>query len=218
MRFRVALGLAQRYMLQPDPQNLLDFGAGDGHFAVMLRRTFPTAVVDAFDPTPSMHSLLSEKSNTDSGISPVARVENLRREYDAIFCLEVLEHLQDESILRAVDVWRAHLKPNGVIIVSVPIETGMGGLLKNIIRFFISESHAYRRTVKDIIKSTLGMEVKRSDEAYINSHFGFSHARLKRLLKENGAIFHKSQYSPIPWAGRNNSQCFWVLTLNHTQR
>lgn len=210
-RFQIALDLSRRFVSRP--RNMLDYGAGDGHFAHILRAANPDAKVVAFDPGRSMASALKAKAAADAGLSVVFRKEEIDGTYDTIFCLEVLEHLQDDEILRALDLWRDHLREEGVVIVSVPIETGLGGLLKTAVRLGIGESHREGHSSRAMCKAVLGFEIDRGQASYIGSHIGFSHSRLRRLLQKSGVTIRQTRYSPMPWTGPINSQCFWVLSF-----
>lgn len=211
-RFQTALELAGRFLHQP--RELLDYGAGDGHFAQLLRRAFAGASITAFDPSRSMAKSIREKTAVDPKITAATQSEDLQSSYDAIFCLEVLEHLQDREIQRTLILWRKLLIKGGVAIVSVPIEIGLGGGLKTIIRLSIGEGKVKDQPTWNVFKSLLGFRIDRGHASYIDSHIGFSHLRLKRLLLENDVTIRKTSYSPIRWAGSLNSQCFWVLSFD----
>ena len=52
--------------------------------------------------------------------------------YDAIYCMEVLEHVVDPAPL--LDTFRRLLAPGGTLVISVPIETGLPVVVKQMVR------------------------------------------------------------------------------------
>lgn len=211
VRFQVALDLAKRF--KPEVTQALDYGAGDGYFAQILRRSFPASEVTTFDPSAIMEVAIRNKADGDHNIRVISNPESLRGPFDIIFCLEVLEHLQDEEIVRILARWREILRKDGVVIVSVPIETGLGGAVKTGVRMSIGEGHVGRYSSAQICKAILGGKIDRGQDSYIDSHVGFSHKRLIKLIERENIIVRKTRYSPLRWAGPINSQCFWVLGM-----
>ena len=105
----------------------------------------------------------------------------------------------------------ALLENNGKIIISVPIEIGIAGFLKNIIRYFIGQKHE-DSTLANIFKSLFGMKILRQENNFINSHIGFNYKNLEKLIYKNNFIIYKKVYSPFTFIGPFiNSQVFYVL-------
>jgi len=132
-RFETGLRLARRFK----GRRVLDYGCGDGTFLALL---------DATDAAPS-HALGVELDNVQvrdcqARFADRARLrfgliaelddEFHRERYDGVACMEVLEHVValDAVIER---LWRV-LSPDGTLIVSVPVETGIPLLVKQAAR------------------------------------------------------------------------------------
>nr|MBV6630648.1 class I SAM-dependent methyltransferase [Oceanococcus sp. HetDA_MAG_MS8] len=212
-RFETALALATRYK----GLEVLDYGAGDGHFAKRLLSKAPQ--VTAYEPLGHMHEQLRQNALDEiSGGRIIAerQYSNLGvAKYDLIFCLEVLEHLPERILLRSLEELQSLLSPTGVLIISVPIETGVSGLLKNCIRKMLRKPH-HGGTWPNILKSALNMPVGRfpgpANCSYIPSHIGFSHKSLRPKFEASGFSVIDTQFSPFPWFhGVLNSQVFFVL-------
>jgi SAM-dependent methyltransferase len=132
-RFRTALALAERFR----GKRVLDYGCGDGTFIALtlLGDSAPAAAVGV-----ELSSEMVEECRSRYRGEP--RLQFLttgeldaageRRRYDAVFCMEVLEHVIN---------WEPELKrlaqlvaPDGCVIISVPVETGIPLVVKQIVR------------------------------------------------------------------------------------
>ena len=131
-RFRTATELARRF----EGQSVLDYGCGDGTFAALLlaQEQTPHAVTGVEIDDWQVNNCRARL--TDPRLS-FERVESLTPEthaasFDALFCMEVLEHVVDWEPL--FERWRWLVVPNGAIVVSVPVETGPVLLFKQAVR------------------------------------------------------------------------------------
>jgi SAM-dependent methyltransferase len=132
-RFRVGLGLARRFA----GTRVLDYGCGDGTLLalVMSEPARPASAVGC-EIHPRLVDDCRSRLGHLAGLSFVAVNELDRPEhegaYDAVFCMEVLEHVFDrEPLLERFD---RLLAPSGLLIVSVPVETGPALLVKQCAR------------------------------------------------------------------------------------
>ncbi len=100
---------------------------------------------------------------------------------------------------------------HGKLIISVPIETGIAGLIKNLIRWMIRQQHATK--FSDVIKAFLGMRVERIVErGYIYSHIGFRFKDFEKILEKENFKVSKQLTSPFGFLGAfANSQMFYVV-------
>jgi hypothetical protein len=103
------------------------------------------------------------------------------------------------------------LTDDGYVILSVPIETGLGGFLKNIARILLKQTHS-NTSLKNIFKSAFNIKIDRGEEAYISSHIGFDYKKLEKLFKINGFKIISKSFSPLPiFRSVVNSQVFYYL-------
>ncbi len=112
---------------------LLDYGCGDGTFLAMLdaRPWAPARAVGV-----EIDGRLVEDCARRFADHPRLRFAHFkdmtselhRGRYDAVVCMEVLEHVVDvEGMLGQLDAW---LKPGGRLLISVPVETGLPLIIK----------------------------------------------------------------------------------------
>jgi 2-polyprenyl-3-methyl-5-hydroxy-6-metoxy-1,4-benzoquinol methylase len=131
-RFRLAAQLASAAA----GGRLLDYGCGDGTFIALTHGTFASAIgcdIDAaqlaecrrrFGDLADVRFILTAELDTPANA----------RAYDAVTCMEVLEHCMDAERVRVLDVLRGLVAPGGRAIISVPIEVGPALLGKQFFR------------------------------------------------------------------------------------
>jgi SAM-dependent methyltransferase len=98
--------------------NLLDIGAGTGHFAHFMKKN--GWQVTALEPDSTARKVASEKLSLE--IKPLEELGQLvPQSFDVITLWHVLEHVQD--LTGYVEHFKALLKPEGVLIIAVPNHT-----------------------------------------------------------------------------------------------
>ena len=176
---------------------LLDYGAGDGYMFVCLSKyNYGKLSLFAYEPSPGQHSDLLE--NLDKHNLTVSCFRKLGDDkFDIILCTEVLEHFSYKSAVIHIKKIKNILTKKGTLIISVPIEVGLSGLLKNLIRFLLNTTHE-GLTLKTLIRSFFDLPIPRDNDDYIDSHIGFSFNKLEKILLESGFCIKKKYYSPFP--------------------
>ena len=132
-RFATALDIARRF----SGKRILDYGSGDGTFLAlaMMADAPPAAAVGAElldDVIADCRVRYSaEPRMSFVKVTSLDAAEHAYR-YDAVFCMEVLEHVFDwePELARMSRV----LAPGGTLVVSVPVETGIPVLVKQVVR------------------------------------------------------------------------------------
>lgn len=134
-RFETGLKLARKRGLAG--KRVLDYGCGDGTFLSMLMAgpAAPSEAVGAEireDIVAECRARLGNRPGLSfTVISELGRPEH-RGTYDAVFCMEVLEHVvRLDAIL---DEMVALLKPSGQLLISVPVEVGPPVVVKQTMR------------------------------------------------------------------------------------
>ena len=123
--------------------------------------------------------------------------KKLKNKYYDIICVnEVFEHLNPPGVNETIKILKKIIKKKGIIIISVPIEVGLGGFFKNLIRVSINQKHANTNFV-NIIKSLLFLDIERPNLEYNPSHIGFNHIKFIQTLKKHRLNIKKIRYSPF---------------------
>jgi 2-polyprenyl-3-methyl-5-hydroxy-6-metoxy-1,4-benzoquinol methylase len=132
-RFDAAVSLCRGFA----GKRILDYGCGDGTFLAltMMNGAAPAAAVGAerfgYTVDECRERFLSEPRISFVEIASLDSPDHARR-YDAVFCMEVLEHVFDwEPELARLS---RLLSPGGTLVVSVPVEIGVPVIIKQIVR------------------------------------------------------------------------------------
>ena len=202
-RFSTAL----YFILKENFKNLLDYGAGDGHFLKEVSKIKTDIELVGFEPI--MDNTDSEKIKYYSDVSDIKD-----QKYDVITCFEVLEHFNSNAQNEILENIYNLLSDDGVVIISVPIEIYFPSFIKNIIR--IKYTKLDFQYIKNILKALFAMNIPeiRNEEGYIGTHLGFNYKKLELLFKKYFKIMQKKnspmEYLPVIV----NSQVFYKLKKN----
>lgn len=191
----------------------LDYGTGDGHFLFLIRAQLKIIKrVVGYEPIDSQFAQLKEFSEKAYGSEVEIYKDPPKGElFSKISCLEVLEHMTLENQKALLNQIRALMTDDGLFLLSVPIEVGISGLMKNIARILLRQTHP-ETTVENIIKSTFSMPINRPNQPYIYTHIGFNHKELEKIFIDVGLRIENKYYSPLPLLKNIiNSQIFYLL-------
>ena len=129
----MALRLSKQFV----GKKVLDLGCGDGTFLAMLmeQKWAPSNAVGA-EISAELVDDCRERLFNVSNLTFVSTEEldhnDHEHAYDAVFCMEVLEHVFDvETVLERV---KRLVAPNGRVLISVPVEIGLPLLVKQTAR------------------------------------------------------------------------------------
>jgi SAM-dependent methyltransferase len=132
-RFATVLQLARQFT----DRRILDYGSGDGTFlALAMMSDAPPALAVGAELLDHVIDDCRNRYRTEPRMSfvQVASLDTAAhmKRYDAVFCMEVLEHVFDwEPELARMS---RLLAPGGSLIISVPVETGLPVLVKQTVR------------------------------------------------------------------------------------
>lgn len=185
-RFRKTLELIDA---QPG-ETVLDYGCADGRLLKML----PESVKGiGYDPNP-------EYGMSDTSHLPCCSC-------DVITVCEVFEHVSEAEVSRILQECHRLLKPQGRLIVSVPIEVGLSALVKNLARWIKVRPLERQLTVGNVLRAAIYLPHKREPEYLdVYGHTGFDY----RKLELKGFRIARKVYSPLPFGALLNSQIFLV--------
>ncbi|PYR68873.1 MAG: hypothetical protein DMF87_09390 [Acidobacteria bacterium] len=222
---------AARRLLAPyQGGRLLDYGCGDGTLLFLVRDLFPQAI--GVDIDPKHIDSCRRRFGPLTQLAFTTAVSDVPAARDVIVCTEVLEHCCEDTLAHVIADVKRMLRPDGVFVVSVPIETGVTLLVKQLVRVLAGWRHIgdYQYTERYSMRELLRMVFARRDsaitrpvyEAQITSdvlvkfhgHKGFNWRALERRLSREFTV-RRRMFSPVSWSGGvAASQVWFVCTLS----
>jgi len=222
-RFR----LAARLSAYAARGRLLDYGCGDGTFIALTHGTFADAVGSDIDA-----AQLAECRRRFTGMDGVRFVQNAELDapghtgaYDAVTCMEVLEHCVDAERRRVLDDLGRLVAPAGRVIVSAPIEIGPALLGKQFFRALAAwrgyGDYKYRETYtpRELLAAALARPHLARAEYLVDTpsgpmhycgHKGFDWRTLEREILERFVV-EQRLFTPLgPLGALLNSQVWFV--------
>jgi 2-polyprenyl-3-methyl-5-hydroxy-6-metoxy-1,4-benzoquinol methylase len=192
--------------------SLLDYGCGDGAFLNALLK-YVALPVKLVGYEPFMDPIEANTVKIFAVMEDVLQFKDATTQtgFDLVTCFEVLEHFSPERQVEAISAMQGLLKPGGMLIISVPIESGVPGLVKNVVRRF-TQQRGNLYTIQNILRSLLRrpMPEYRLGQAY-QSHMGFYYEDLELILRSKFTLARR-EMTPLNALGKNfNSQIFYLL-------
>jgi 2-polyprenyl-3-methyl-5-hydroxy-6-metoxy-1,4-benzoquinol methylase len=224
-RFEIALEIGRELA----GKRVVDYGCGDGTFLAMLMEApkRPALAVGA-EVSEELLAGCRRRFSDRPGLEFVhvreTESEAQAGRYDAVICMEVLEHIVDmDPMLAKMD---RLLAPGGKLIVSVPVEIGLPVIVKQTVRRI-----AGWRGIGDYPGTspyTLG-ELARAlfagnalhitrprhrdpDGSEFFDHKGFNWKWLRGKIGERFEVVSTSA-SPVPWLGPQLASQVWITAL-----
>jgi SAM-dependent methyltransferase len=205
----------------------LDYGCGDGTFLALLMdgQPAPRIAVGA-EITTEIVNDCRERFKTQKGLHFML-VEDLDRPahqgaYDAIYCMEVLEHVVDPAQMLAT--FKRLLAPGGTLVISVPIETGVPVVVKQVVRRIAgwrgvghypgTTGYSLIELVRSVFaRSTQHITrpvIARDDGSTFHDHKGFNWRVLRGLVSAEFDLVREST-SPVEWLGPQLGTQRWLI-------
>ena len=168
---------------------ILDFGAGNGELCKLLSETYQGSQIICYEPS---HTLLSEAKENLKAFTQIEFCQDISnltpQTFDAVFCLEVFEHLPPEETIKALETIYDLLKSGGLLIIGVPIEIGIPALYKGLFR--MSRRYGeFDADIKNIVNSFLMNPPQKRPISEIEPglrfhypHMGFDFRHLEREI------------------------------------
>jgi SAM-dependent methyltransferase len=228
-RFRTALALARPFA----GGRVLDYGCGDGTLLGLLQNggAPPALAVGAeIDPrvvTDCRRRFVSVPGVRFEDISALDRDDEVGS-YDAVFCMEVLEHVDDALPLLAQ--FERLLRPRGTLVISVPIETGLPVLVKQLVRRVAgwrgignypgTSSYTPRELVASVFAGSAQHIVRpafdRGDGTVFHDHKGFNWRVLRGFVAARFDCV-RTLTSPFNWTGPHLGTQVWFVARRRAQ-
>jgi SAM-dependent methyltransferase len=222
--------MARRLVNPLAGKRLLDYGCGDASFLALVHDLFPVAVGADLD----------EKQNVDCrrrfadwpGLS-ILHTDELadpRHEhaYDVVTCMEVLEHCLEDKVEEILRLLRRLTAPDGIVIVSGPIEIGPSLLLKEALRtiagwrrlgdYKTKERYSLRELTKMVFagdrtaieRPSYRFEYAPGCEARSYGHKGFNWKTLRGRV-QNEFLIERTRFTALGWSRGWCSSQVWMV-------
>lgn len=178
-------------LVPEDAWRVVDYGAGDAEVAARLVERRQEVEAICFEPTPALLDEAAARTRGLPGVRLAASEEALPSDWaDAVFCLEVFEHLPDTECRAALATIERVLRPGGLLIVGAPIEVGPAALAKGAFRW-TRRAADFDARWGGIAAAAAGSPPRDRPVAeiapgrrYHPHHLGFDHRRFERMLNE----------------------------------
>ena len=213
---------------------LLDYGCGDGTFVALAHDLFRESVGADIDATQVLGC--SERLGGLAGVRFVTigalADPGHGGHYDAIVCMEVLEHCPTDLQARVLaDIDRLSA-PGGLVVISVPIETGPTLAVKQAVRAAAAlagqkeYSHRERYAPGEFVRMLFagrGSRIPREEftatapdgtVARFHGHKGFNWRILERMIAATFVI-ERRLYSPVRYTGPWLNSQVWFVCRKH---
>jgi SAM-dependent methyltransferase len=222
-RFATSLRLAREVA----GARALDYGCGDGTFLGLLMNGEPAPrLAVGAELTTSIVADCRERFKAQNGLHFML-IEDLERPahqgaYDVVYCMEVLEHVIDPAAM--LDAFERLLAPGGTLVISVPIETGIPVVAKQLVRRIAGwrgighypGTTAY--TPIEMLRSVFARSTQhitrpvhtREDGSAFHDHKGFNWRVLRRLVSARFDLLREST-SPVQWLGPHLGTQRWLI-------
>ena len=206
---------------------LLDYGCGDGTFLNLLAsQPGRPKVCGGAEVLPQTVMNCRERVRGDN-VNFVVIDELEQAEYcgayDAVFCMEVLEHMVDVGSV--LDRLTRLLKPGGKLIISVPVESGVPLLIKQAVRRIAGwrgigdypGTTSYTLTELSIGLFANGKRQhltrpvhQNGDGSCVHDHKGFNWMLLRNELRRRFLV-ETVFGSPLPWLTPHLASQVWFV-------
>jgi len=125
-RIKIALGF-----LPGSANKVLDIGAGYGFIEELIQKEGRKISLCGIDISPSGAERLNSKFGNKFKVGDIRKIPYPSNSFDAIFVLEVLEHIAPAETFLAFNEVKRVLRPGGILIISVPTNETVDGFSKN---------------------------------------------------------------------------------------
>jgi SAM-dependent methyltransferase len=221
--------LARRLVAAGAGGRLLDYGCGDGTFVAMVHSAFAEA--RGADVEPDQVAGCRARLGDLPGVSFVMTGDlgaSDEGAWTVVTCMEVLEHCLEAERRRILTELGRLCAPGGLVIVSVPIETGPSLVGKQFFRAvagfrgFGDYAHRERYSLREMVRGTAGLAVPRvvykghgaTGPFSYYGHKGFEWRDVQAEIAERLSIERRT-FSPLPWAGSLLNSQVWFICRPH---
>jgi SAM-dependent methyltransferase len=186
---------------------ILEVGGGIGNFTPCLASVAHSVV--SVEPNSFCHKQLAEQTKSLANVSVYnttaeALDHQLPPDYqaDAVVCMNVLEHLQDDEA--AVRIFSARLKPGGSLVLLIPAMPSLFGEIDRRLGHYRRYS---KGTVRALLRKTSFTVLKLRYFNFIGALGWWWNARITKRLTQSDSQIHLFDHYIVPWASRLEAMC-----------
>jgi SAM-dependent methyltransferase len=222
-RFDAGVYLAREFA----GKRVLDYGSGDGSFLAMLINgdAAPARAVGAelqANVVEDCRSRLGSASLRFVLLDELNAAEH-QSSYDAVICMEVLEHVLDPDSL--LQKFACLLSPSGQLLLSVPVETGLPLLVKQSVRRVAgwrgigdypgTTGYSFGELARSVFAKGTRQHIRRPihtnpDGSTFHDHKGFNWMVLQKQL-QRGFEVERIVGSPLRWLTPHLASQVWFV-------
>jgi len=178
-----------------------DFGCSNGFIAEEVVKTnkFNFSKIVGYDHVESLLELARAKQipRAEFKYFNMNKVNKVEERFNLVTCFETLEHVGDYR--NAFTNLFNHLDKNGILIITVPNETGFIGLIKFFGRLVLRQNpygeffkeQSFIKYIKYLLKNDFIDIFRKPNQSGYGPHLGFDYRRLENYISDN---FIKSKH------------------------
>ena len=165
-----------------------DFGCSNGYITDLITKIVKSKKTFGYDHSSNIDIAKNLYPQYQFEYIDLNQANQFEEKFDLITCFEVLEHVG--NIEAAIDNLISSSKENSKIVISVPIETGLIGLIKYLIKriFFRYKFELKKSEYSYLISLLLNKNISkyRFKSKHYSSHFGFDFREIDNYLRRRG--------------------------------
>ena len=163
-----------------------DYGCSNGFITNIISKQIKSTKTVGFDHSQNLELATKEYPEYEFKFCDLNIPNTCNEKFDLVTCFETLEHVG--CIFNGIDNLINSISKNGILIISVPIETGLIGLLKfSIKRIFYKDRYTLKKPELSYLKALLLNKdisgFRDPDQTHYGPHLGFDYRVIDRYLK-----------------------------------
>tara|TARA_Y100000287_G_C14234109_1_gene363788 strand:- start:8526 stop:9239 length:714 start_codon:yes stop_codon:yes gene_type:complete len=168
-----------------------DYGCSNGYITNIISKKINPKKTVGFDHSLNLELARKEYPEYEFKFFDLNIPNNNNEKFDLVTCFETLEHVG--CIFNGIDNLINSLTKKGILIISVPIETGLIGFLKfSIKRIFYKDTYTLNKPELSYLKALLLNKdisgFRDPDQTHYGPHLGFDYRVIDRYLKKFSSI------------------------------
>ncbi len=193
-RLQAIHGMFERHVMPHSMKSWADFGCSNGFIAEEILKTkkYRFTRIVGFDHTEELLAFAREKRipNTEFRYVDLNEVRPVTEQFDVVTCFETLEHVGNprNAFVNLVN----HLEKNGVLIITLPNETGLTGLVKFLGRLLVRrnpyegffDDQSSLKYLGCLLRNDVIDGFRKPNQPGYGPHLGFDYRTFEQYIQE----------------------------------